>query len=619
MPNAAQVNFNVTNLTQNIATPLQGVSFVLGRAIRGPFNEPTTTINTWPDFVRKYGGLMADSDAPLLVKRLLEKGGSIRFARMGHYEDPTDPTSLSAVKAAQPPVTILGYDTEFVADNVIAMTINGTPITPVNFVTDNATTFDALQAEIGNHVDVAYVGKSTDTDGNITLYISPITDTALAITADAVTGGLTQPVATHTSAEGITDITGNPLFKLVPKYAGADINNFKVTITPGSNGGAGYFNLQIQHVSDPLIMEQYNNLKIEGNPTAATSDYLNDVVNGSMFFSVEYEDLSYLTAGTIVPANLSFKFVGGTDGTDPDENDYIGDSAARTGFHAFDEYDDAMQIAVFDMNSEAIHVAGSAYADNRKDLIYFVHFDNSLTTKQAIIAKRTTLGINSKYTYLYGGGLKIKDPLTGILKNILGHGDVFANIAASDTNYGEWYSFAGTNRGLINNVLGVVNNFGSPGTFRDLNDLANRQINMIINKNNSVMLWGNHSAQLANDQEKQTSIVRLIIFLKKALRPTLESFLEEPNEFATWKRIYYTVLPFLEDLKDRRAFYEYEWQGDQNVTSLDNLQVNNATDVGNGKYRVRLVIKAIPSIQEITVDIVLAPTGVDFEIVSELI
>ena len=109
MSGAAKVNFTVTNLTQTVGTPLQGISFVQGRSIRGPFSSPDEVINSWPQFVAKFGGLSSVSDAPLICKRLLEKGGSIRFSRVGHYTNLSDRGSLDAIKASQPVVKLLSF------------------------------------------------------------------------------------------------------------------------------------------------------------------------------------------------------------------------------------------------------------------------------------------------------------------------------------------------------------------------------------------------------------------------------------------------------------------------------------------------------------------------------
>lgn len=520
MPNAANVGFRTTDLTPSVSAPVTGINFVMGTSIRGPFDDPSDIINSWPKFVEKFGGLSVNTDTPLLCKRLLEKGGAIRFCRVGHYADPSSRSSLDA--------TFGQADAEFVND------------------------------------------ENTE------------------------------------------------LFELVPKYPGADNNNFTVEVTSPSNGAEGFFNLIIKHNIERDIVEEYRNLRITENVTAENQDFLEEVVTRSKFFNVVYKDLSNET-DPMVPENILVNYTGGSDGTPPVAADYIGDSTGRNGFHAFDEYDDSYNLAVFDSVDDAVLIAGSAYAAAREDLIYFLEIPHDVRTKSAIINKKQSLNIDSRHTYIFAGGLKINDPITGQLKEIPGIADVLALENATSNNYGPWYSFAGINRGNITNALGVVNNFGAAGNFRDLNDLANQQINMIINRDHSIKLWGNFSAQLATTQQSQLSIVRLIIYLKKSLRTPLESYLEEPNDIPTWKRIYYTVLPFLDSLVTQRALFEYEWQGDQFAKSLDDLKVNDKTDVSNGKYKILFPIKAIPSLQEIMVHIILTPAGIDFTTAGELI
>lgn len=620
MPNAAQVNINITNLTQNIATPLQGVSFVLGQSIRGAFNEPNEVINSWPSFVSKYGGLTNKTIAPLLCKRLLEKGGSIRFCRIGKYTDITDPESLEATMATQPLVSIITFDGPFVAGNSIDMTIDGVDIDTVNFTIDSDNTLDLLAEEIAKSPSVLQaqaMDTGTQVGNNRQIFITPANNSVLAITAVTVTGGTTQTTETITTSDKLVDNNGNEMFSLVPKYPGEDYNNFVIMIGPASNGAQQYFNLNIIHTQDPTLNETYPNLVIGKNTTPEESTYLDKVVGESKHFNVVYSDLSGIQLPTR-PVDFSFRYTGGSDGGTPGDTDYIGDSSAMTGMYAFDEYGDAMQIAVLDNTSDAVNVAGSAYAANRKDLIYVMHLDNSIKTKEGMISKRKNLLIDTQYTYIAAGGVKITDPITSQVRDISGIADILALINNSDRNYGEWYSFGGSIRGLINGTLGVVNNFGSPAKFRDLNDLANHQINMVINRDNSVKLWGNFSAQLKDDQESQMSIVRLLIFLKKSLRPTLETFLEEPNDIPVWKRIFFTVKPFLDSMVTKRALYNYDWQGDQFAKNMQSLQINDPTDVQNGKYKANLAIKAIPAINDITLEIILTPAAVDFEILSEI-
>ena len=621
MPNAAQVKFNITNLTQFIGTPNQGLSLIQGRSIRGPFNDPNTIINSWPAFVAKFGGLMNDSDSSLLAKRLLEKGGSIRFSRVGHYTDITDKATLDAVLASQPTVTILTLDAELVESNEIDFTLNTVAANTVNYTLSNDNTLDLLAEEIASFEDVgsAVAIDTMGTDGdNRQIFITPAGVTPISITGFGITLGASQAGEVITTATKLVNSNADELFEIVPKYEGADFNKFELSITPGSNGITNYFNLKFRHVEDPTIVEEYQNLLIPGTPTDSQSTYLDKVVGESKYFNVVYKDLSTLTE-PIAPLPIVFQFTGGSDGSAVTVSDYIGDSASATGLYSFDEYDDAYSLAVFGFDNDAYITAASAYVGLRKDLIFFAHLPNSLTSASALMAKRASLNINDKHTYFTAGGVKITDPITSQTKEIAETADVLALVAESDKNFGEWYSFAGPNRGKIAGVLGVVNNFGSQARFDDLNNLANRQINMAVSRDGSVRLMGNFSGQHTNDQESFMNVVRLVLFLKQSMRPALENFLEEPNDIPTWKRIYYTVKPFLDGLITKRALYTYEWQGDQFASGLDSLQVNDATDVSNGKYKVNLLIKAIPSIQEISVNIILTPAGISFEIANELI
>lgn len=621
MPNTAQVKFNVINRTQTVGTPPVGINFISGRSVRGPFASPNQVFNSWNDFVRVHGGLTTDFDAPLEIKRLLEKGGRIRFNRVGHYTDPSDASTLDAVKASLQSIVQLTFDAALVTANEISLDINGEAISTITFDTSNDNTLDLLATEIASSeyvssADVVEVlGDATD---NRVIQIIPAEGVTLTVSNISVVSGASQANGSVVSIAKFVDTDGNALFTLVPKHEGADYNNFTVTIAEASNTNVNYFDLIITHSEDTSISETYQNLTITGNPTVSSSSYLKTVADGSLYFDITYEDLSALS-GQRIPLQGTIGFIGGTDGTAPTDADYIGDQAAQNGFYAFDPYEDSMQLAVMGNTADTVHIAGASYASNREDLIYYLDLPTTLSAKSAIITKRDSYNIDNKFVYIFGGGTKVIDPLTGNPKDLPGLAELLALINASDKDYGPWYSFAGKRRGLIQGIMDVVNNYGTPARFADLNNLTNKQINMIVNRNGSPQLVGNFSAQFANNQEKFISIVRLLIYLKKSLRPTLEDYLEEPNTLQTWKAIYFAVKPFLDGLVTQQALYSYEWQGDQFAPDMDSLQVNNGTDVSNGKYVVNFIIKAVPSIQEIKVNIILTPAGITFEEVLQTI
>lgn len=623
MPNTPNVDFNVTNLANQVSTPINGVSFVSGVTVRGPFADPRTIINSWAQFVRIFGGYHPTSLFPLLCKRALDRGAKLRVNRVGHYTDITDSSTLDAAKAVMGKTSLLEFTAAFVTLNEIDLEVNGDAITTVTFATNSNTTMAALAAAIELHPEVAeaYVvdgGAGTDDDRKI--IIIPENGYDVAITNIVVTLGASQPTGSETTYNRFLDASGEPLFGFTMKNAGANYNNFVIDVLPASNGDANYFNLSLVNLIEPSLNELYQNIKITGNPTVQDSTYLDDVISQSKTLDVVYEDLSSLS-GQLRPINSSIQFIDGSDGTSPAYTDYIGDSNSGVGLNAFDGYDDAYQILIpeADETWTGVHNAGAAYSENRKDLIYWAHLVAN-QDKTSLITARQALNINSQYTAFFSGGLKVISPQTGAEIQIPEFVDILANAALSDQNFGPWYSFAGLNRGGITNVTGVVKNYGSPALYADLNEIANAQINMSVVKNNAVYLWGAFTGQLANNPEKFLTVVRLLIYLQRSLKPTLERYLEEPNDIPTWKRIFYEVKPFLDGLLTARALSEYQWNGDQDATDLNgSLQVNDPADVQNGKYVINFMIKPITPVQEISVNIIITPAGVSFEAATELL
>lgn len=524
--NTPQVRFKVEDLTASVGTPTEGVSFVLGKALRGKINNPDTIFNSWPAFVAEHGGI-ADGNSAAYVKRLFEGGGLMRFCNLAHYTDIDDVETLSALKA--------------------------------------------------------------------------------------------------TISAAFQDDTATDLFSFEPKNAGANYNNLKVTLGPSSNGLATHFNLVIEILGDSNTRETYANLSIPIPPAGSTVDptkgYLTVVEKNSKLVKPIYMDFVTPPAGPIItpggfvtPEPASATFSGGTNGGDLVSTDLIGSSVSATGLYSFDEYDEALQIFyLLDSVPDTVHTAANAYVTTREDMQYWLYLSKDAITKDAMVIERTTLGINSKYTNIFGTYIKVADPVTGIPVEQHALADIAGLAANSDKNFGTHYSFSGNKRGVLRNVLGVVLNFGTNGRFNDLNELANRQINTVINRDSQIKLWNSYTSLIENSQEQFIGVVRGTITIKKALRPLLEDYLEEPNDMRSWKLMYYQVKPFLDNLVEKRALHSYRWEGDQDATSLSDLKINKPEDISMGKYKVRLFLSFIVSMVDIEVTLVLTSGNITFE------
>lgn len=605
-----KVNFNVENQTQQASIPFNGITFVEGITKRGPINDPKTVISSWAQFERIFGGLITTSNFPHLCKRALDGGARLRVNSI----------KVSPVKAVMDKIYTLTLSAALVTDNVINLKVNGVSLSPaITFGTDSDTTLAALATALETQfttaiktADVRTVSGGVDNDRVI--YIIPKPGQTVAITDAVVTLGVTQPTLTPATVTGgiFDSTTYTNLFELSPKYDGADYNNLVVDITAATNGNPDYFDLTITHTLESALTETYINLKVT-NLAVADQHFLDKIVQNSALVDVTYKDLSSLT-GTITPDIRTYNFTTGSDGSAPASSDYIGVSTSRTGFYAFDPYNDAYQICVPEISTTAVHVAGEAYARARKDLVYWAYLSNITADYSTLITEVDAIGADSKWIAYFAGAIKVLHPTNSTVEELSPMGDLMGVAAVSDTTKFPFYSFSGPNRGVLANVLGLTYNYGGMGSITDLDLLANRRINMVIFRDNKYMLWGGFSGSLADSAEQFLNVVRLELYIKKALNPVISNFIEEPTDLVMVRQMYYTVLPFLRSLETNRATYGVpNWQGDQDAATINDLQINNPADFALGKYKVKLSYTPIPGLQEVTIGIVLTPAGVSFE------
>ena len=421
--------------------------------------------------------------------------------------------------------------------------------------------------------------------------------------------------ATGVSGNATQTIASSPvtLFHFVPLGPGADYNNVKINITDATNKNANYFNVVITSTTDPLISEVYENLTIVGHPTAAAATFLKKIADNSNIVAPAYVDLSAQSV-QLRPVNATLSITGGVDGAAPIITDYIGDVAAGTGFYAFDPYDEAYAIACPDVSESdltGISTGGEAYARGRKDLRYYQHLDNTNVTAAALIAEKPA--IDSNFIIFTAGGLDITHPLTGSQVSISELGDVLGNMAyIHEVTKKPWNAFFGPDFGVLDDCLGVTNNFGSRAKFNDLDLLAQHRINMVIKRGGLTMLWDDYTSQTDPSPENFACLENLLIYLERILRTPLEKKLGQPTDFQLLKDIYYTIEPIIREVVDGRGISDWTWEGDQFATAYADLQVNVPADMQQGKIKANLRIVTIAPLKEISVSIILTKAGVTF-------
>lgn len=564
MPNSPSIKFKIENNNLEQTTPLVGVSCVLARTKRGPFNDPSTLISTYSQFQSVFGSEIVPEGSPSNIEKALMGGSKLRIIRVpgeGYFKGILTNSSEVPEKpnSAPTPVKVLELSS---GTNKVEI---GFYIKTYDETVDGSENFDAVFIKQGNTVFCNIYGH-----GKTTVMES-------------------LPVITYKNKDGnnLTTVDYLALYQFLTNSA---------------------------YLEPTIITSTLTNKSIAG-----VANWLYEEVDGS-------SNTFSFKVGTTEPTSEGTTCVSapGSAGTAPTKEQWI-DSLQYAR-----DYTDPYHLACShldqhlktDSDQLAVHKAARQLVDELDEYMYFIevpkyttHYTLGTTVRakegitQWINTCLSTIGNSRNVAYFAGGIMMNNDQGINVETDVLG--SIIGLADASSSNYGPWKSFAGMNRGCIYDGNGpACPNYGSPSRYNDLNDLAHVYANMIVVKDTSnagkqTMLWHCFTSQVKQDSFKFISIVQLIYYLKKFLRPILESKIEEPNYIPTWQDIYLQVKPELDDLVEQEAMSEYTWMGDQNATGYDDMQVNKEADVRQGKYKAILRFKEIVPMQEIEMSLVI--------------
>lgn len=608
MPQTPRVRFNFKNLNVQSSVPLLGVVNMVAMTTKGPFEDPSDLISSPSQFIRIFGSEIVPDGSVSNIMKALEMGAKVRVSRVAGkgasygWAKPMAVTPAAAALSA-PSTSVPGGSAIISivisdpsgAENSLTMNMAirtreaGSPVldnTGVNlnrpfYLKLNVSTEPTLRASI-----IQYGARDEKT--SIPTYDSILNETLFfsAVSANT-TDGVTTPSINVNTLQNFLDNAPNITFEAIQGKEG-DGQGTMETLATG-----------IQTMEDIVsILRQFSNWNstvMIGKITSGTVD-----------------------ADEVSDTNVYMECSEGTAGTNPGKDEWI------SAYNASKVYYEAYSVVL-----SHIHQHLDSYMEVYTEVANDVHttFENMLyvevpkyaagtrtpaTVDETLTALKTmvqTIGPKKEVAY-FGGGIKYYNE-NGSLQKC----DVLGSVAGLDaicaSTYGPWYSFSGMNRGVIASALGpVMKNLGGPADIDTLNEFAQWYMNLFVIKNTRTqgqrtMLWNGFTSNPVDDSEKFISIVRLNLYLKKNLRPILESYIEEPNTFETWKRIYYEAKDLLDDLQNRKAITTYTWLGDQDAQSYEDLQVNNEADVRQGKYKAQLKYNEIVPMQDIEMDVII--------------
>ena len=211
----------------------------------------------------------------------------------------------------------------------------------------------------------------------------------------------------------------------------------------------------------------------------------------------------------------------------------------------------------------------------------------------------TSYGVfDSGYAYKY-------DRFNNEFRFVPTNGDIAGLMVRTNITSYPWFSPAGSQRGVLNNVVKLAYN----PTKAQRDQLYPLRINSVVTKSGTgTLLFGDKTALSHASAFDRINVRRLFLTVEQALERAAESQLFELNDELTRANFRNIVEPYLRDVEAKRGIYGF-------LVVCDTS--NNTPDViDNNEFRADIFLKPAKSINYITLTFVATRTGVSFEEVA---
>jgi hypothetical protein len=333
---------------------------------------------------------------------------------------------------------------------------------------------------------------------------------------------------------------GKPAFRVAALEAGPAGNNLTVEVEPASEAGEGTFKLVVKESGKAV--ETFDNVTSgKGKQNVAT-------VVKAQSKTITIEEVGALAA----PATGSLALSGGGAAVParvtPD--DYVGNSADRTGFAGLEAVDDITMLSVPDLMAvyeqgiidleglQAVQLAMIAHCELMGDRVAILDAPPGLNAQQVKEWRVDKAGYDSKYASLYWPWVKVFDPLSGQAKFVPPSGHVAGIWARNDDTRGVHKAPANeVVRGAITLALNL--------TKAEHDQLNPNGINCIrAFPGRGIRIWG--ARTLSSDPSwRYLNVRRLFNYIEESIFEGTQWVVFEPNDIRLWGRVKRTINAFL--------------------------------------------------------------------------
>lgn len=391
------------------------------------------------------------------------------------------------------------------------------------------------------------------------------------------------------------DALGNTNVSFAVNDAGAQVESFKVSLydtnfieseinTGLTNrtsdyikgyfvSGSGYADMD----ATPIPSETAGSHPIINNITGlGLSQYTPIVYGGAYYVTSAGTELLFGRGEYNVSAARLGKLIGGTNnlangdngiGTDSENTTaIIGSNAVtpKTGIYALDYDDLNISIALVPgKNNQSIQNALITLAESTQNFIALVAPPyGAINTPQEAIewtngrSETRTAAINSSYAAVHWPWVKVYSVFDEIDRWY--DPSIFAarQMCYTDSIADPWFAPAGFRRGRLTKPTEVEVNLNQGD--RDSLYSGGNIINPIVSfPQAGIAIFGQRTAQRTATALDRINVRRLMIYLRKAVLNSTQSFVFEPNDPFTWEAVRDVINPLLEDIRSRRGIINY--------------------------------------------------------------
>lgn len=400
--------------------------------------------------------------------------------------------------------------------------------------------------------------------------------------------------------------------------AGSWGNRLRVSFVTASSGNANNIDVVVRLLDEPqydyVVTDVPRSMDITGRETFNQR---------SRFVKI---NSNFGTFGEAVDMTLTDgyeDYVMGLSSVWPVEH-YSGWPNLQNGFKAFDETFGATRFAVFEHFCNPIELQDKMieYCADRSVMSFFAApaFASGYETVDFRYRQGTYTSINpAPDTYvsrLVYGAITVTNPLdeSKVVINLVP--DLIASAARKDNLQKEWFSEAGSKRGVIKNNFGIVYNLAVPARRDEADAVDNAGITMAIkDETYGTVFWGNGTLIKSKSLLRHANVAELFLYIQRGLKPITRSELFDPNDLFTWKTIYRATVQFMDIIKNGRGIYDYKYDGDQDIDDISQAVVNTPESIDNGTYEFLLYVKPTPAMKYVGVQAVVTKNSVDLNLV----